>query len=163
VQTAIAGRGGIAIGVVADLTKHAGVARLRRDIERQLGPIGVVVANAGGNPTRPRPLEEISEEGWRASVDANLTSTFFTRKCFLPGMKQRRSGNIITMSSAAARRAHPMSPIPYSAAKAGIHMLTQHLATQVERDNSWAAREQQHEDRAPDQMLVLYALGYTTV
>lgn len=46
-------------------------------------------------------------------------------------MKERRSGNIITMSSAAARRPHPQSPVPYAAAKAGIQMMTQHLAAQV--------------------------------
>ena len=60
-----------------------------------------------------------------------LTATFLTIKSFLPGMKARRSGAIVTMSSAAARRAHPGSPIAYSAAKAGIQMLTQHLATQI--------------------------------
>src|SRR5262249_9326040 len=42
-----------------------------------------------------------------------------------------KSGNIITMSSAAARRPHPQSPVPYAAAKAGIQMMTQHLAAQV--------------------------------
>ena len=46
-------------------------------------------------------------------------------------MKERRSGNIITISSAAARRPHPMSPIAYAAAKAGIEILTQDLAGQV--------------------------------
>jgi 3-oxoacyl-[acyl-carrier protein] reductase len=46
-------------------------------------------------------------------------------------MKERKAGNIITVSSAAARRAYPQSPIPYSAAKAGIQMLTQHLAMQT--------------------------------
>jgi 3-oxoacyl-[acyl-carrier protein] reductase len=79
----------------------------------------------------PGPLEEITEEGWRASLDGNLTSTFLTIKSFLPGMKGRGAGSIITMSSAAARRAHPRSPVPYAAAKAGIQMLTQHLAAQV--------------------------------
>jgi 3-oxoacyl-[acyl-carrier protein] reductase len=64
-------------------------------------------------------------------VDANLTATFLTLKSVLPGMKRRGAGTIITMSSAAARRAHPRSPIPYAAAKAGIQMLTQHLAAQV--------------------------------
>ena len=79
----------------------------------------------------PGPLEETSEEGWRASVDANLTATFLSVKSVLPGMKQRRRGTIVTMSSSAARRPHARSPIPYSAAKAGIQMLTQHLATQA--------------------------------
>ncbi len=91
----------------------------------------VLVASAGGSFTPPGPLEEISEEGWRASLDGNLTATFLTLKSFLPGMKARRRGAIVTISSAAARPPHPQSPIPYAAAKAGIQMLTQHLAAQV--------------------------------
>jgi 3-oxoacyl-[acyl-carrier protein] reductase len=123
--------GGQAIQVAADVTKFAEIERMRRQIEGELGPIDILVANAGGSFTKPRPIEETSEEGWRASVDGNLTATFLTIKSILPGMKQRKAGNIITMSSAAARRPHPQSPIPYAAAKAGIQMLTQHLATQV--------------------------------
>jgi 3-oxoacyl-[acyl-carrier protein] reductase len=74
---------------------------------------------------------DIESAGGRAiEVRADLTATFLTLKS-LPGMKQRKSGNIITLSSAAARRPHPQSPVPYAAAKAGIEMLTQHLATQV--------------------------------
>jgi 3-oxoacyl-[acyl-carrier protein] reductase len=76
-------------------------------------------------------IEQISEEGWRASVDANLTATFLTIKSILPGMKERKAGNIITMSSAAARRPTSRSPIPYTAAKAGIQIMTQIIATQV--------------------------------
>lgn len=71
------------------------------------------------------------EEGWRASIEANLTTTFLTIKCILRGMKERKTSNIITTSSAAAHRAHPMSPVPYTAAKAGIQLLTKDLAAQV--------------------------------
>ena len=85
----------------------------------------------GESFTPPGPLEDIPEDGWHASVNGNLTATFLTIKSFLPGMKARRSGTIITVSSSAARRAHPRSPIPYAAAKAGIQIMTQHLATQV--------------------------------
>ncbi len=46
-------------------------------------------------------------------------------------MKERRVGNIITISSAAARRPHPGSPIPYAVAKAGIQLLTQDVAVHV--------------------------------
>jgi 3-oxoacyl-[acyl-carrier protein] reductase len=46
-------------------------------------------------------------------------------------MKERRAGNIITISSAAARRPYHAAPIPYAAAKAGIQILTQDLAAQV--------------------------------
>lgn len=131
VQGAIAQSGSRAIQVEADVTRYAEVEAIRERIERELGPIDILVANAGGNPVPPGPLEEISEEGWHASVDANLTATFLTIKSVLPGMKARRGGNLITMSSSAARRPHPRSPVPYSAAKAGIQMLTRHLAEQA--------------------------------
>jgi 3-oxoacyl-[acyl-carrier protein] reductase len=123
--------GGRAAQVAADVTKLAEVEAMRLQVEQELGPIDILVANAGGNPVPPRPLEEIDEAGWRASVDANLTATFLTLKSVLPGMKARKRGVIITMSSAAARRPHPRSPVPYAAAKAGIQILTQHLATQA--------------------------------
>ena len=90
-----------------------------------------MVANAGGNHSPPGPLEEVGEAGWRACLEHNLTATFFTLKSVLPGMKQRRHGNIITISSAAARRPHVRSPIPYAAAKAGIELLTQDVALQA--------------------------------
>jgi 3-oxoacyl-[acyl-carrier protein] reductase len=119
------------VRVTGDVTQPDDVERLRSDVERQLGPVDILVTNAGGSFTMPGPFEEISLDGWRASVDGNLTSTFLTIRTFLPGMKQRRSGNIVTMSSSAARRPHPQSPIPYAAAKAGVQMMTQHLAAQV--------------------------------
>lgn len=131
VQAEIERTGGRAIAVQADVTRFAEIEAMRRQIEVELGAVDIVVANAGGSFTRPGPLDEIDEEGWRASVDGNLTATFLTIKSFLPGMKQRKAGNIITLSSAAARRPHPQSPVPYAAAKAGIQMLTQHLAAQV--------------------------------
>ena len=131
VRADIARGGGQAMQVVADVTRFTEIEEMRRQIERELGPIDILVANAGGSFTKPGSLEETSEEGWHASLDGNLTATFLTIKSSLPGMKQRKAGNIITMSSAAARRPHPQSPIPYAAAKAGIQMLTQHLATQV--------------------------------
>lgn len=123
--------GGTAIAVAADVTRFAEIEAARRRIEEQLGPIDVLVANAGGSHTRPGPIEEISEDGWRASVDGNLTATFLTIKSVLPGMKARRSGAIVTISSAAGRRPNVHSPIPYAAAKAGIQILTQDVAAQA--------------------------------
>jgi 3-oxoacyl-[acyl-carrier protein] reductase len=123
--------GGRAMSIVADVTRFADIEAMRRRIEEALGPIDVLVANAGGSYSKPGPIEETSEEGWHASVDGNLTATFLTIKSILPGMKARRSGNIITISSAAGRRPHPSSPIPYAAAKAGIEILTQDVAAQA--------------------------------
>lgn len=123
--------GGKAMQIAADVTRFEEIERMRRQIEDEFGPLDVLVANAGGSFTLPSPLEETSEEGWRASVEGNLTATFLTLKSFLPGMKGRGAGNIITISSAAARRPSPASPMPYAAAKAGIQILTQELAAQA--------------------------------
>jgi 3-oxoacyl-[acyl-carrier protein] reductase len=134
VQADIERAGGMAMQVVGDITRFTEIEAMRHEIEREFGPIEILVANAGGSFTMPGPLEQMSEEGWHASLDGNLTTTFLTIKSILPGMKERQAGNIITISSAAARRPHPQSPIPYAAAKAGIQMLTQHLAAQVGPD-----------------------------
>jgi len=131
VADAITGDGGKAVAVTGDVTDFGQVEALRQAIEASLGPVDILVANAGGSFTPPAPLEEIPEAGWRATVDGNLLSAFLTLKSFLPGMKERRRGSIITVSSTAGRRPHPGSPIPYAAAKAGIVLLTQDAAAQA--------------------------------
>lgn len=131
VRSGVPASGGKAVAIRGDVTNFAEVERMRAEIEQALGPVDILVANAGANLGPPGPLEAIDEKSWRATVDTNLTATFLTIKSFLPGMKARKSGCIITISSAAARRAHPMSPIAYAAAKAGIQMMTQHVAAQV--------------------------------
>jgi 3-oxoacyl-[acyl-carrier protein] reductase len=123
--------GGRVIHVAADVTRFAEIEAMRIRVEQELGPIDVLVANAGGSPVLPGPVEQITEDGWRASVEGNLSATFLTIKSVLPGMKERRAGTIITISSAAARRPHPGSPIAYAAAKAGIVILTQDVAAQA--------------------------------
>jgi 3-oxoacyl-[acyl-carrier protein] reductase len=123
--------GGPVIRVTGDVRRFVEIEAIRTRIEQALGPVDILVANAGRSYTKPAPLEEIPEEGWRESVEGNLGATFLTLKSFLPGMKERRRGSIITISSAAARRPHPGSPIPYAAAKAGIEILTQDVAAQA--------------------------------
>jgi 3-oxoacyl-[acyl-carrier protein] reductase len=123
--------GGHAVCVGGDVIKSDDVDVMRKRVEQAFGPIDILVANAGGSYSMPGPIEETSEEGWRASIDGNLTATFLTIKSILPGMKQRKAGCIITVSSAAGRRPNPRSPIPYAAAKAGIEILTQDVAAQA--------------------------------
>ena len=134
VQSDIDRAGGIAMQVQGDVTKFADIEAMRAWIEGNLGPVDILVANAGGNFTPPGPIESTSEEGWRASIEGNLTATFLTLKCFLPGMRKRKRGNIITISSAAARRPYAGAPIPYAAAKAGLIALTRNVAAQVGPD-----------------------------
>src|SRR5262249_21261173 len=90
-----------AISVLGDVVRFDEIETMRNQIETMFGPIDILVANAGGSFTNPGPIEEISEEGWRASVEGNLTATFLTIKSVLPGMKQRKTGSIITISSSA--------------------------------------------------------------
>jgi 3-oxoacyl-[acyl-carrier protein] reductase len=123
--------GGRGLPTTCDLTRCDQVDAFRGQIEHQLGPLDVLVANAGGNTVRPGPLEELTEAEWRAAVDANLTAAFLTLKAFLPGMKRRRRGTIITMSSAASRRPTAQSPVAYAAAKAGLELLTKAVALQA--------------------------------
>lgn len=123
--------GAESMAVTGDVTSYADVERMRAEIEQQLGPVDVLVANAGGSPVRPAPIEELSEAGWHASINLNLTATFLLLKSFLPGMKARGSGSIITMSSAAARRPTAYSPFAYAAAKAGVELLTKDAAAQA--------------------------------
>lgn len=123
--------GGLASAETADVTDLAAVQRLRDRVIAEVGPVDILITNAGGNPTRPGRVEDMSEAAWRAAIDLNLTATFFCIRTFLPSMKERGHGSIVTMSSAAARRPDARSPIAYAAAKAGIELLTQDVAAQA--------------------------------
>jgi 3-oxoacyl-[acyl-carrier protein] reductase len=122
---------GRSIVTIGDTTRFEDIERVRGEIERAFGPVDILVANAGGNTVPPGPVEELTESGWREVIDENLTATFLTLKSILPGMKQRRRGVIVTLSSAAARRPSSHSPAAYTAAKAGIELLTRTVALQL--------------------------------
>src|SRR5215469_6925493 len=131
VAAEIAGDGGKAITVTGDVTEFGQVESVRRQVEDGLGPVDILVANAGGSFTRPALLEEIPEDGWRATVDGNLLATFLTLKSFLPGMKRRGGGTIITVASTAGRWPDARAPIAYGAAKAAVVLLTKDVAAQA--------------------------------
>jgi 3-oxoacyl-[acyl-carrier protein] reductase len=131
VRARITDLGGVATAVTGDVTVAGDLDRMRDQILERYGHVDVLVANAGGSNSRPAPVEDITEESWRADIDRNLTGTFLTVKTFLPGMKQRRTGTIITVSSAAGRKPSERTIIAYAAAKAGLQIFTQDLAAQV--------------------------------
>lgn len=120
---------GEAEGVVADCTERDSLERLKEIAERVFGPVDILATVAGGYGA-PTPFEEIDEQKWRFVVDANLTSTFLTIQCFLPGMILRRQGAILTMASSAGRLPGGASA-PYAAAKAGVIMLSRYLAREM--------------------------------
>jgi 3-oxoacyl-[acyl-carrier protein] reductase len=120
-----------AISVTGDVTVAADLDRMHDRIMEHHGRVDILVANAGSTRSRPAPIEDIPEEQWRADIERNLTGTFLTVKRFLPGMKQRRSGNIITVSSAAGRKPSDRTIVAYAVAKAGVQLFTQDLAAQA--------------------------------
>jgi 3-oxoacyl-[acyl-carrier protein] reductase len=126
----IEGAGGTARGTVADATDPAALDAARREAEEALGPVDVLAAFVGEGTARPGPLHELSVADWRSTVDGCLTVTFLALRCFLPGMVERRRGAIVTMSSISGRVPATGAPVPYSAAKAGVEMLTREVAAQ---------------------------------
>lgn len=129
VVTEINASGGAAIGCVADCSKAEQIEEMRQQIERQFGVVSLLFAFAGGDGN-PEPIEQLTEERWDAVMAGNLKSKFLTVKNFLPGMKQRGAGSIVLMCSAAGRVTSHAS-LAYSAAQAGVVMLTRNLAQQV--------------------------------
>jgi 3-oxoacyl-[acyl-carrier protein] reductase len=121
--------GGLAIAVPTDCTDPAALDRLRDQVAEELGEVDVLAAFAGGAGT-PQPTVTLPPERWHQVLDTDLTSVFLTVQAFLPGMLARRRGVILTMSSAAGRQASP-SNAAYAVAKAGVVMLTRHLAAEL--------------------------------
>lgn len=124
----IATLGGRAIPIAADVTVAADVTRLAAEAEEALGPIDVLVNNAGGSPIYRR-AEVITDEEWEAVVGLNLDGTFRCCREFGQRMVARRSGRIVNLVSIGARVALPRLAA-YCAAKAGIEGLTRALAVE---------------------------------
>jgi 3-oxoacyl-[acyl-carrier protein] reductase len=126
VVDSVLAEGGVAAGVVADVTDRTAVGELRDAAEREFGEVDVLAAFAGFDQGQGS-LDQVTEENWHAVIDGNLTATFLTVQAFLPGMMARGGGSIITMASTAGRLPGRAS-IPYSAAKAGVLMFTRRVA-----------------------------------
>jgi 3-oxoacyl-[acyl-carrier protein] reductase len=126
--------GGEATGIAADVADLAGIERLREETERAYGPVEVLGAFVAGGGPLPGPTAQITPEEWDAAIRGNLSVTFLTLKCFLPGMVERGRGAIVTMASSAARLASGQrvgAPTGYVVAKAGVVRLTQEVAKEV--------------------------------
>jgi 3-oxoacyl-[acyl-carrier protein] reductase len=129
VVRAIRDAGGEAVASPADCTKANALEAARERVTRELGPVDIVVAFAGGGG-EPTAFLLLAEDKWRAVLDDNLTATFLTIRAFAPSMVERRNGAIVTMASSAGRLPG-LASAPYAAAKAGTVMLTGHLAREL--------------------------------
>ncbi|WP_041596862.1 SDR family NAD(P)-dependent oxidoreductase [Granulicella tundricola] len=101
----------------ADLSKAAQAASVVQQAASELGPISILVNNAGINPSKP--LEQISTEDWDETIAVNLSSAFYVTQAVLPAMRAQRWGRIIMLSSVAAQLGGVIGP-HYAASKAGI-------------------------------------------
>jgi 3-oxoacyl-[acyl-carrier protein] reductase len=124
--------GAVVAVVGADLADRAALGRMMDEVESELGAVDVLVSNAGVSRQR-LVLEEVSEADWDESLAVNLTPSFLLAQRVLPGMRSRRFGRILFVSSVAAFTGGVVGP-HYAAAKAGLLGLTHALAARVAAD-----------------------------
>lgn len=128
VVEAINGDGGHAAAFGADVSQYLAVQNMVREVEEQLGSIDILVNNAGMAVTRG--LDEITEEDFDRTIAVNLKSAFLCTQAVLPGMRARRWGRIINISSIAARGPGAVS-VAYNASKSGLEGLTRGYAVRL--------------------------------
>ncbi|MBZ5684696.1 MAG: SDR family NAD(P)-dependent oxidoreductase [Acidobacteriia bacterium] len=120
-----------AIAIQADVSVAADVKRMIGEVERQLGGIDILVNNAA--IAHPRKLEEITETEWDEVLTVNLKSVFLVTQAVIGGMRQRKWGRIINLSSVAAQTGGAVGA-HYAASKAGIIGLTHSCAAAFVKD-----------------------------
>ncbi|HTZ74376.1 MAG TPA: SDR family NAD(P)-dependent oxidoreductase [Candidatus Aquilonibacter sp.] len=108
--------------IAADLTHPDEVASLVPKTENILGPIEILINNAGIGAFAP--IQEASESDWDAILDTNLKAVFLLTRAVAPGMVRRRSGHIVNIASLAGKNAFAGGSI-YCASKWGLLGLTQ--------------------------------------
>ena len=115
-----------AIAIQADVSQSRDVKRLVADVETSFGGIDILVNNAA--IAKPRKLEEIPEEEWDEILTVNLKSVFLVTQAVIGGMRERKWGRIINLSSVAAQTGGAVGA-HYAASKAGIIGLTHSCAS----------------------------------
>ena len=131
----LGGGNGETFAKTADLTDSTMVDSLVTSIEDALGPVDIVINNAGmvqvGRDEPWTPLASTSEESWRYSIDINLTSAFIVTRAVLPGMIERNYGRIVHMSSVTGPLVGIRGSAAYGAAKAGMLGMARSLAIET--------------------------------
>ena len=133
--------------VVADVTRGEDWDRVLGQIRADVGPVSVLVNNAGGGGTIDH-IERQADEQIEAAVAANLVGAMLGCRRVVPEMKERRAGTIVNISSVCGRYAWPGWSV-YSAAKAGLEQFGRCLHTELRASGvrsmtmipSWGATE----------------------
>ena len=123
------GTGVEALALICDVTARDDVARAVALTEQRLGPIDVLVNNAG--IAESAPFVAMDDEMWDRTLAVNLTGTYNCMRAIAPGMFERRHGRIINIASMAARVGFPYTAA-YVASKHGVLGLTRAVALEAE-------------------------------
>lgn len=130
VAAEIRANGGSAAAFKCDITNRAEVDAAVAGTEAQLGPIDVLVNNAGWDIFKPF-VKTVPAE-WSKLIDINLTGALHMLHAVLPGMSERKSGHIVNVASDAARGGSSGEAV-YSACKGGLVALSKTLAREHAR------------------------------
>ena len=132
VAAAIRKNGGRAEVFSADVSDRSAMQGMVRDIEERLGPIDILINNAGIAAIRT--IDEITEEEFDRSIAVNLKSVFLCTQAVLPRMRARHWGRIINLSSIGARIGAGSVSVAYGASKAGVEGLTRAYAVRLAQE-----------------------------
>lgn len=132
VAEAIAGTGGKALAVAADITDLAAVKAGIEETQAKLGPVAILVNNAGWDLFKP--FLETDPAFWRRIIDINLIGALNMHHAVLPGMVERAYGRVVNVSSDAGRVGSSGESV-YAACKAGLMGFSKTLAREHARHN----------------------------
>ncbi len=122
-------RGGRALAVKADITVRGDVERMLDEVTTGLGPVDVLVNNAGA--CIHRPALEVTDEDWRSVLSVNLDGVWLCSTVVGAQMVQRRTGSIVNIGSMSGQIVNrPQMQPAYNASKAAVHHLTKSLAAE---------------------------------
>lgn len=128
VAAAIHAEGGRAETIVCDVSSPESIERLRVEIERRVGAVDILVANAGIASSAPLARTDLDE--WNRLFAVNATGPFLCARAFVPGMAARRWGRIVNIASIAGRTGAPYIAA-YAATKHALVGLTRSLAAEL--------------------------------
>lgn len=124
--------GADASGRAADVGNPEDVAALVRQVEHDLGPVDVLVNNAG--VARIKPIAELSLDDWDATMNTNVRGIFLMTTAVLPGMRTRKRGAIVNIASLAGRNAIA-GGVAYTASKHAVLGFAKSLLLDVRKDD----------------------------
>jgi 3-oxoacyl-[acyl-carrier protein] reductase len=131
VAAAVKAIGPKAITVAADVSYTKSVAAMVQQTQQQLGPIDILINNAG--IAMIRGLDDLTEADFDTTIAVNLKSVFLCTQAVLPHMRAQHWGRIVNISSGAARGAGGVG-VHYNASKAGLEGLTRGYAARLVKE-----------------------------